>query len=128
MSPKELLLDPSGIEAARSKQHVRVEPEVSELLDDTLIRFTGPGERGLDPFLAHLAGDRRSTLVEQLHDVGTGWPLLRALGDHTPQPRGEARLRAGVACGASRPNPQQDRVSIAILPDLLYGQRVAGRG
>src|SRR5262245_53730722 len=41
----ELLLDGRRIEAARGEQHVGVEPEVRELLDQPLVALRGAGER-----------------------------------------------------------------------------------
>ena len=54
----ELVLDGRGLQPARREEHVRVEPEVGELLDEPLVRLGDRGERCLDAFLAHLARGR----------------------------------------------------------------------
>ena len=66
----ELLLDPLGIEAARREQHIAVEPEVGELLDEPLVRVPDRGERHLDALLPHLLRRGGDALVEQRDDVG----------------------------------------------------------
>src|SRR3954451_23748994 len=123
----QLPLDRSRIEAARREEHVAVEPQVGHLRDEALVVLPDRGEGDLDAFLPPLLGALRDTLVEEARDVrafGTGG---RSLGDDAPQPRGEARLRAGVARGAVRADAQQDRVAVAVLAQLLYRHRVPGR-
>src|SRR5207253_8912748 len=51
-APTELVLDGGRIEPARREQHIAVEPEVGELLDEPLVALARAGERGLDPLLA----------------------------------------------------------------------------
>src|SRR5579859_1529988 len=80
----ELGLDVVGVEAARGEQHVRVEPEVRELLDEPLVTLGGSGERRLDTLLAHLARNGCSPRVEQLRDVRALGTPFRALGDTPP--------------------------------------------
>src|SRR5207244_3691361 len=85
----ELRLDGRWIEAACGEQHVAVEPEVGELLDQPLVALGRARERGLDPLLADLPRRRRGASVEQLGDVGALGPLPRALRYAAPEPRRE---------------------------------------
>src|SRR5581483_9929388 len=121
----ELVLDAGRVEAARGEQHVAVEPEVGELFDEPLVRLGRAGERRLDALLAQLARRGSGAGVEERDDVRSGWPLGAPLEDTAPQPRREARLRAGVARRPGRTDAQQDRVPVAVLADLLDRERVA---
>ena len=101
-----------------------MEPEVGELLDQALVALRGAGERGLDALLADLARGRGRAVLEQARDVGACGPLGGALGDDAPEPRREARLRAGVARRAVRPDAVEQRVAVAVVADLLDRERV----
>ena len=122
----ELVLDGGRVEPAGGEQDVAVEPEVGELLDEALVALGRAGERGLDALLADLAGGLRPGSSSRLDDVRALGPLLRALGDAAPEPRREAGERARVADGAVRADAQKDRVAVAVVPDLLDGERRAG--
>src|SRR5262249_7501506 len=78
-------------------------------------------------FLAHLAGDGGGTRVEELCHVRALRPLEGALGYAPPEPRREARARTGVAGRAVRMHTEEDRVAVAVVPDLLDGERVPRR-
>ena len=65
--------------------------------------------------------------VEQRGDVRALGPGLRALGDRPPEPGREAGQRARVAGRAGGADAEQDRVAVAVVPELLDGERVAGR-
>src|SRR5207245_723967 len=80
----ELGLDVVRVEAACREQHVGVEPEVGELLDEPLVALGRAGECGLDAFLSDLACRRRRPLLEQLRHVGTFRALLGALCNPPP--------------------------------------------
>src|SRR5919204_1934023 len=123
----ELALDIRGIEAARGENDVAVEPEVGELRHEALVVLSDRRERGFDAFLAELLRARAYAAVEERRDVRAVGAHRGALGDHAPEPRREARLRAGVARGAGGPHSQQDRVAVAVLAQLLERERVPGR-
>src|SRR5207249_4087454 len=127
VTPLQLALDRSGIEPARREQYVAVEPEVCQLRDEPGVVLGGARERSLDAFLADLLRAGRYPLVEHARDVRALRSRGRPLGDDTPEPGREARLRAGVASRARRPHPQQDRVAVAVVPQLLHRERVPGR-
>ena len=97
---RELGLDQFRAEPARREQRVAVEPDVGELLDEPLVRLTGAGERGLQPFLAHFPC-RERRVVQQRDDVRPLRPLPFALLDPPPEPGREARLRPRVAGGTA---------------------------
>src|SRR5207302_10721477 len=75
---------------------------------------------------AHLARGL-ARRIEQRHDVRALRTLLPALDNATPEPRGEAGAGAGVAGGPRRQDAKQNRVAVAILADLLDGERAPGR-
>src|SRR5690242_18330535 len=122
----QLLVDQLRLEAASGEQDVAVEPEVGELLDEALVRLRRACERRLDTFLPHLARSGCRAGVEKTDDVRALRSLSLPLADPAPEPRREARLRAGMADGASRPNAEEQRVSVAVVADLLDGKRAAG--
>src|SRR5262249_17231650 len=124
--PHELVLDCCRVEAARSEQDVAVEPEVGDLLDEALVALAGAGESGLDALLADLAGGG-GRVVEQDRHVRALGPHLRPLFDPAPEPGCEAGERARVADRPGGPDAEEDRVAVAVVPELDDGERVAGR-
>src|SRR5207237_9218656 len=108
------------------EQHVAVEPEVRELRDEPLVALGRAGECGLDALLTDLLRTCRGALVEQSGDVRALRPRGRPLGDDAPEPRREARLRAGVARGPRRTHAEQDGVAVAVVLQLLDRERVPG--
>ena len=122
----ELRLDVLEPDPSRGEEHVGMEEDVRDLLDQPLVGLAGSGQSRLEPLLAHLArGQRR--VVEQRDDVRARRPLLLALLDPAPQPRREARLGARVAGRARGAHAEEDRVAVAVVAHLLDRHRVPRR-
>ena len=104
-----------------------MEPQVRELGDEPLVALPRPGECGLEPFLAELARGGGRAGGDQAGDVRALRSRRRAFGHAPPEPGCEAGHRARVACRPGGPRPQQHRVAVAVLAQLLDGERVPGR-
>src|SRR6185503_12906848 len=96
-------------------------------LDDPIVRLVERRDRELDRLLAHLARARADAGVEQRCGIRAVRPLERALRDRAPETGREARRRARVTGRPRRRHPEQDRVAVAIVAQLLHCERVAGR-
>src|SRR5262245_60153374 len=81
VSPAQLVLDGRRLESARNEQDVAVEPQVCELLDESLVGLRSTGERRLDALLSHLARRGARSVLEEPGDVRALRPERRTLGD-----------------------------------------------
>src|SRR5438067_3182102 len=122
----QLLVDLCDVEPARGEQHVEVVDEIGGLLDDTLVALLERGDRELDRLLPHLACARSNTAVEQRDGVRALGPLGCALRDRPPERGRETRDAARVTRRSRRRDPKKQSVAVAVVAQLLDGERVAG--
>src|SRR6478672_276072 len=128
MPSPELLLDRRRLQSARCEEDVAVEPEVGQLLDESLVGLGDGGQGGLDALLSDLAcGGGRSCLDQSGH-VRARRAGESPLRDDPPEPRREAGLGARVARRAVRSHAIEERVSVAVVANLLDGHRVPRGG
>src|SRR5919197_1513379 len=123
----ELLVDLGDVEPARGEQHVEVVDEVGRLFDDALVALVERRHGELDRLLPQLPRTRADATVEQRDGVRALGPLGGALRDRPPERGREARNAAGVARRPRGRHPNEKRVAVAVVAELLDGERVAGR-
>src|SRR4029079_14893389 len=128
MPSPELLLDRRLLQAARCEEDVAVEPEVGQLLDETLVGLGDGGHGGLDALLSDLAGAGVGSCLDQSGHVRARRAGESPLRDDSPEPRREAGLGAGVARRSVRSHAVEERVSVAVVANLLDGHRVPRGG
>ena len=97
---------------------------IRDLGDEALVVLGDTGERCFEALLADLSGDRRSSFIEQNGDVRALGARCRTLGDASPEPRREAGHGSRVARGARGRHSQEDRVAVAVFPELLDSEGV----
>ena len=114
-APRELVLHERRVEPARGEEHVRVEPQVGDLGDETLVALGGTGESDLDSLFADLARGGRRAAREQACDVRALRAARSRARRPAPEPRREARHRSRMARRPGGAYAQQDRVAVAVL-------------
>ena len=103
-----------------------MEPEVGDLLDDALVALGGAGERGLDALLAELlrargdaASSRPATYEPSGRSCARSATVRQSHGaKHDTEPVWHA--------GPVRADAEQERVAVAVVAQLLDGERVPG--
>jgi hypothetical protein len=93
MPSAELLLDRRRLQSARREEHVAVEPEVGELLDEPLVGLGDGGQRGLDALLPDLAAAAAGPASSKPATYEPGGRGERPFRNDPPEPRREARTR-----------------------------------
>ena len=122
------VLDLRDVEAAGGEQHVEVVDEVGRLLDDALVALVERGDRDLDRLLARPCARTRRCPPRAAPSC-TSPPAARARARRScaRAPARSSETRAGVARGPGGRHAHEQRVAVAVVAQLLDGERVAGR-
>src|SRR5213593_2435856 len=119
----ELVLDVRDVDARHREQDVEVEEHVGGLRDEPAVLRRG-GDRGLDRLLAELLRSALHAGLRERGDIRPFGAVAHPLDDRSPERRREARPRARVAGRPCGSNPQEERVAVAVVPQLLDGEHV----
>src|SRR4051794_23584675 len=121
---RQLVLDLADVDTGDGEQRVEMEDHVCRLLDEPPIAGRRR-DRCLDGLLAELLRGSRDARIRELGDVRPFGPFAHALDDGAPERRREATGGAGVTRRAGRRNAEKDCVAVAVVPQLLDGERVS---